>query len=115
MRKHEVFPAKFLKSADAKTKPIFATISHMQMELVGQGPDQKMKPVLYLEDHRPLVLNATNWEALEDAFGDSEDWPGHRIKIKCERTQFQGRTTDGQRADHSQTGAEGRLRRSSSD
>jgi hypothetical protein len=97
MRKTEAFPAKFLKSADAKTKPIFATISHMEMELVGQGADQKKKPVLYLEDRKPMVLNATNWESLEEAFGDSDEWPGHKIKIKCERTQFQGKTTDGLR------------------
>jgi hypothetical protein len=97
MRKNEAFPAKFLKSADAKTKPIFATISHMEMETVGQGADQKKKPVLYLEDRKPMVLNATNWESLEAAFGDSNDWSGYKIKIKCERTQFQGRTTDGLR------------------
>jgi hypothetical protein len=97
MRKNEVFPARFLKSADAKTKPIFATISHMEMEMVGQGADQKKKPVLYLEERKPMVLNATNWESLEEAFGDSDDWPGHKIKIKCERTQFQGKTTDGLR------------------
>jgi hypothetical protein len=97
MRKNEAFPVKFLKSADARNKPIFATISHMAVELVGQGADQKKKPVLYLEDRKPMVLNATNWESLEEAFGDSDEWPGHKIKIKCERTQFQGKTTDGLR------------------
>ena len=99
MRKNEAFPVKFLKSADARNKPIFATISHMAVELVGQGADQKKKPVLYLEDRKPMVLNATNWESLEEAFGDSDEWPGHKIKIKCERTQFQGKMTDGLRID----------------
>ena len=99
MRKHEAFPAKFLKSADAKNKPIVAAISHMVMEPVGQGADQKKKPVLYLEECKPMVLNATNWEMLEAAFGDSNDWSGHKIKIKCERTQFQGKTVDGLRID----------------
>ena len=99
MRKTDAFPAKFLKSADAKTKPIVAVISHMEIEPVGQGADQKKKPVLYLEDQKPMVLNATNWESLEEAFGDSDDWPGHKIKIKCERTQYQGKTTDGLRID----------------
>src|SRR5262249_20660594 len=92
-------PAKFLKSADAKTKPILATISHVAMELVGQGADQKKKPVLYLEECNPMVLNATNWEALEAAFGDSDEWSAHKIKIKCERTQFQGKMADGFRVD----------------
>jgi len=99
MRKKDVFPAKFLKSADAKTKPILATISHVAMEMVGQGADQKKKPVLYLEECKPMVLNATNWEALEEAFGDSDEWIGHTIKIKCGRTQFQGKVTDGLRID----------------
>jgi hypothetical protein len=85
-----------LKSADAKAKPILATISHVAMEFVGQGADQK-KPVLYLEECKPMVLNATNWETLEEAFGDSDEWTDHKIKIKCERTQYQGKTTDGLR------------------
>jgi len=42
-----------------------------------------------------MVLNRTNWESLEEAFGDSDEWPGHKVKIKCARTQFQGKATDG--------------------
>ena len=44
-----------------------------------------------------MVLNRTNFETLEDAFGDSDDWPGHRVKIRCVRTQFQGKSVDGLR------------------
>jgi hypothetical protein len=94
-----MFPAKFLKSEDAKTTQIVATISHVAMELVGQRQDQKKKPVLYLEDQKPMVLNRTNSEVLEEAFGDSEDWPGHKVKIRCVRTQFQGKSVDGLRID----------------
>ena len=46
-----------------------------------------------------MVLNRTNWEALEEAFGDSENWPGHKVKIRCARTQYQGKPTDGIRLD----------------
>ena len=99
MRTDEAFPSKFMKSADVKAKPIVATISHMEMELVGQGNEQKTKPVLYLEDRKPMVLNRTNFEALEDAFGDSDDWAGHKIKVRCERTKFQGKSVDGLRID----------------
>ena len=99
MRAHDAFPSTYLKSADVKAKPLVATISHMEMETVGQGQDQKEKPVLHLEDGKPMVLNRTNFEALEDAFGDSDDWPGHKIKIKCERTTYQGKTVDGLRID----------------
>ena len=52
MRSSDAFPAKYMKSADVKAKPLVATISHMEMETVGQGQDQKEKPVLHLEDVR---------------------------------------------------------------
>ena len=97
MRSKDAFPRKFLRSADAKTNPIIAVISHLKMELVGHGQDQKEKPVLHLEGVKPMVLNRTNFETLEEAFGDSDDWPGHKIKIKCARTQFEGKTVDGVR------------------
>jgi hypothetical protein len=92
-----MFPSKYLKSDDAKAKQIITTISHMQMELVGQGQDQKKKPVLYLEDQKPIVLNRTNTEALEYAFGDSADWPGNKIKIRCVKTNYAGKSVDGLR------------------
>ena len=63
MRTKDMFPSKYLQSADAKTKQIITTISRMELELVGQGQDQKKKPVLYLEDQKPMVLNRTNTEA----------------------------------------------------
>ena len=93
MRAPDAFQSKYLKSTDVKAKPIVATISHMEMELVGQ----EQKPVLHLEGEKPMVLNRTNFETLENAFGDSNDWAGHKIKISCQPTQFQGRTVDGLR------------------
>jgi hypothetical protein len=93
MRTKDLFPAKFLQSADAKAKQIVTTISHMAQEEIGQ--DKKKKPVLYFEDQKPMVLNRTNAEALEEAFGDSDDWVGHKIKIYCVKTQYQGKTVDG--------------------
>jgi hypothetical protein len=97
MRTEDAFPGKYLKSSDAKPKPLVAVISHVEMEMVGQGQDQKRKPVLHLEDQKPLVLNRTNFEALVDAFGDSDDWPGHKIKIYCVKTQYAGKSVDGLR------------------
>ena len=99
MRTKDLFPSKYLQSADGKAKQIVATISHMAQETVGQGQDQKKKPVLYLENQKPMVLNRTNTEALEDAFGDSDDWPGHKIKIYCVKTQYAGKTVDGLRVE----------------
>jgi hypothetical protein len=99
MRTHEAFPSQYLKSADAKVAPIIAAIKHVEMTLVGQGKDQEEKPVLHLEGAKPMVLNRTNFEAIEEAFGDSDDWPGHKIKIKTVRTSFQGKSVDGLRVE----------------
>jgi hypothetical protein len=95
MRASEAFPSKYLKSSDVKERPRIAVISRLTQETVGQGQDAKEKHVLYFEEGKPMVLNRTNWDALEEAFGDSNDWPGHKVKIRCARTQFQGKATDG--------------------
>jgi hypothetical protein len=99
MRANEAFPGKYLKSADVKDRPLVATISHLAQKKVGNGADAQEKHVLHFEDSKPLVLNRTNWDALEEAFGDSDDWSEHKVKIRCARTQFQGKTVDGIRLD----------------
>jgi hypothetical protein len=99
MRANEAFPSKYLKSADVKDRPLVAVISHITQEKVGKGQDAEEKHVLHFENGKPMVLNRTNWDVLEEAFGDSDDWAGHKVKIKCARTQFQGKTVDGIRLD----------------
>jgi hypothetical protein len=81
MRSSDAFPSKYLKSADVKAKQIVATISHVDMESVGIGQDQKQKPILYLDGQKPIVLNRTNFEAIEGAFGDTDEWAGRKIKV----------------------------------
>jgi hypothetical protein len=98
MRASDAFPSRYLKSSDVKSKQQIATISHLETETVGQ--DKKEKPVLHFEDGvKPMVVNRTNFETLEEAFGDSDDWPGHKVKIFCARTSYQGKKTDGIRVE----------------
>ena len=97
MRSNDAYPSKYLKSADVKAKHMIATISYVTMESVGQ--DKKEKPVIYLETGKPIVCNRTNFEAIEDAFGDSDDWPGKKIKIFCAPTTYQGKRVDGIRVE----------------
>ena len=94
MRSNEAFPSKFIKADDVKSKAIIAVISHVAQEKVGQGQDQKDKLVLHFENEKSLVLNRTNWTSLEDAFGDSDDWGGHKVKLYAARTQYQGKMVD---------------------
>jgi hypothetical protein len=86
-----------LKSTDVKAKPLIATISYVEVEPVGQ--DRKDKPVVYLEAGKPIVCNRTNFEVLEEAFGDSDDWAGQKIKVFCAQTQYQGKRCDGIRVE----------------
>jgi len=97
MKASDAFPSRYLQTSVVKDKSIVAVISHVELETVGQGADQKRKPVLYLDGQKPMVLNRTNFETLADAFGDSDEWSGHKIKIFAARTQFQGKSMDGLR------------------
>jgi hypothetical protein len=100
MRTSEAFPSRYLQTATVKAKPIVETISHVVMELVGQGQDAKKKPVLYFEgDTKPMVLNRTNFEAIEQALGDTDEWPGHKVKVYCAPTRFGGKPVDGIRVE----------------
>ena len=97
MRSSDIFQSKFLKSADVKAKPLIAVISYLAFESVGQ--DKRQKPVLYFETGKPIVVNRTNFETLEDVFGDSDNWPGHKVKVYCAPTSFQGKRVDGIRVE----------------
>src|SRR6516165_6687362 len=99
MRSSDAFPSKYLKSADVKDKAMVAVISNVEMQMVGQGPYQKEKPVLHLEGQKPIVLNRTNFEAVESAFGDTAEWAGRKVKVYCAPTRFQGKAVDGIRID----------------
>jgi hypothetical protein len=98
MKSSEAYPSNYLKSADVKAKPQIATISALEIEAVGQ--DKKQKPVLYFENGvKPMVVNKTNFEIIEEAFGDSDNWSGHKIKIFCAKTTFGGNKVDGIRVE----------------
>jgi hypothetical protein len=100
MKTSEMHPSKFLKSEDIKGKPIVATISFVEMQLVGQGQDQKKKPILHFEEGKPMVLNKTNTETIEEAFGDeSDEWAGKKLKIFCAKVDFGGKRVDGLRVE----------------
>jgi hypothetical protein len=99
MKSVDAFPSTYLKSSDVKDRPVIATISHIEQVTIGQGKDAKDKFALFFENGKPMVLNRTNWETLEDAFGDSDNWAGHKVRIKAVRTSFQGKPVDGIRLD----------------
>jgi hypothetical protein len=96
MRRNDVFPSKYLKAEDIKGREVKVTINYVEMEEMPDGKKTE-KPVVYFKGkEKGVVLNSGNWDILEDAFGDSDDWPGKQITLYTERTRKpDGTPTDG--------------------
>src|SRR5262245_52334763 len=58
--------------------------------------EKGLKPVLRLRGQdRGLVVNATNFDILADAFGSNPGkWPGHAILIEGVKVPFKGKRVD---------------------
>jgi len=58
--------------------------------------EKGLKPVLKFRDQQKgLVVNATNFDVLADAFGNNPTkWPGHTIVLKGEKVPFKGKRVD---------------------
>lgn len=90
MKQHDVFPGKYLKAADLNGSTPTVTIAKVVMEEVGDG----MKPICYfVGKEKGLVLNKTNFSAIEDLAGeeDTDNWPGAKIMLITAKVEFQGK------------------------
>ena len=56
------------------------------------GDDGKQKPVLYFRGKvKGFVLNATNYDAIADAYGDeTDDWSGQPVELYPTKVPFKG-------------------------
>jgi hypothetical protein len=69
-------------------------------KISNEEQNKERKPVLSFENGvKPMVINRTNFETLEEALGDSDNWPGHKVKIFCAPTSYQGKRVDGLRVE----------------
>jgi hypothetical protein len=84
MKLSQLYPSKYLKCTDLAGKRHTVTIDRVELEHVGQDPDEPKKPVLYFTGKRQgLVLNKTNAAAIADSLGDDTDaWVGASIAGK---------------------------------
>jgi hypothetical protein len=99
MRQSEVFQTNFLKKDDVGDGLIL-TIASVRMEDVGNDEDKETKAVMrFREFQKGLVLNKTNWETIEEVYGeDSDGWIGKRVKVYFDASvQFKGKRTGGLR------------------
>ena len=97
MKKNEAFPSTYLSKEDIKS-PLVLTIDNIQMETIQSEHGEEDKPVVrFREAMKPLILNGTNWDLCEDAFGnDSDNWCGRAIEMYVDsKVKFKGKTVGG--------------------
>ena len=60
-----------------------------------RGTERKLT-IHFVEDYKPMILNATNAKAISEALGSTkvETWPGQRIAIYTQKVTAFGGTTD---------------------
>jgi len=97
VKRDEVFPSKYLKSADLKGKPVVLTITAAPAETL-KSPDGKeqTKTVLYFNGaKKSLPLNITNWDSVAEICGDdTDDWPGKKVELYPDKTPMRGEVVD---------------------
>ena len=93
MNRNELFPSRFLKCADLQGRAQTVIVERVDLEDVG---DEAQKPVAHFRKcGKGLVLNATNYDTIADAYGDETDnWPGKAIEVYPTRVPFKGKLTD---------------------
>ena len=76
---------------------LILTIDHAARDDVKneRGSERKLT-IHFVEDYKPMILNATNSKAISEAYGSSkvEDWAGKRISIYTTKVTAFGGTTD---------------------
>ena len=93
----QLFPGRFIKSADLVGKDRTLTISDVEVErLPTDTGGEKVRGILtFKETDRQLVLNRTNGEALKAMFGKSvRDWIGKRVTLYPTTAKFGGADVD---------------------
>lgn len=89
----DLFPSKFIKSADIGETDTVLTISKVEVEDLGFGEEKDSKPVVYFEEiEKSLVLNKTNAESIGQLYGPRIDgWSGKKIALFTTEVSFQGK------------------------
>lgn len=91
--------SKFLKQTDVGRGALGTIDKVIQMNVAKEGADPEMKWCLTFADiDKPLVLNATNIQLCEKAFGsdDTDDWHGKQIVLYTDpNVSFQGKLVGG--------------------
>lgn len=104
MKGTDVFPSKYLRAGDLDGHEPIVTIDRVVMETIG---DDRKSVVYFKGKDKGLVLNKTNWNAIEDITGeeDSDNWRGHKIKLVTRKVEYQGKRVPAVRIEEPTTAA----------
>jgi hypothetical protein len=94
MKAQDVFSSNYLNAAALQGKTPIVTIERVEMEDIGKDDKQERKPVVYFKgSDRGLALNRTNFNSLVEFTGqdDTDNWPGHRVKLITAMVDYQGK------------------------
>jgi hypothetical protein len=88
----ETYKSNSLKAEDLKGKRRNLTISDIEIKKFGDDGDKLV--VSFEETDKTFVLNKTNCATLESLLNsdDTDDWIGHKITLRPDMTQFNGKT-----------------------
>ncbi len=98
MKANDIYGGKSLKADDIKGREPIVTIESVEMKKFDDGPKAIIK---FVGKDKALVCNRTNWNSIVEITGqeDSDDWPGHKVKLVVARVDFQGKRVDAIRVD----------------
>ena len=83
MLRHEAYPSTYLGQADIEDDLVL-TIAGIEMrELRNPSGGMDEKPVVdFKETNKQFVLNSTNWDVIEELYGENSDrWVGKAITL----------------------------------
>jgi len=86
MKKHDLFPSKYIKAEDL-AEEVQVIIADLETEeMTGRDGKPEKKGVLYFKGlDKGLILNKTNWDRIEAQHGDESDgWVGKKITLFAE-------------------------------
>jgi hypothetical protein len=94
MNINNAFPSKYLKASELEGDTTY-TVSHIEMETLGDGADADTKPIVYFnETEKGLVLNKTNANTITGLYGPETDaWVGKPVTLFATEVDFQGKQT----------------------
>lgn len=86
---NSAYPGKYVQASDLQGRDVTVTISHIQIEDVGDDH----KPVVYfVGKSKGFVLNKTNASSIASIYGyETDNWSGSDITIFATQCDYQGR------------------------